>query len=101
MVNIGYVLVVLVVTYGVNCYLCFNTVTTAAVVTYHALEVFSFCFVLGQWAVSHLKCKYCQMSLVNQGLTLSFHARGPKRSFDKNKWSKTGFLVIIHTILGP
>ena len=33
------------------------------------------------------------------GLTLSFQARGPKRSLDKNKWSK--FLVMIHTILGP
>ena len=36
-----------------------------------------------------------------QGLTLRFQARGPKRSFNKNKWSKTGFLVIFHTILGP
>ena len=35
-----------------------------------------------------------------QGLTLRFQARGPKRSFDKNKWSKTGFLVNFHTILG-
>ena len=36
-----------------------------------------------------------------QGLTLSFQARGSKRSFDKNMWSKTEFLVIIHTILCP
>ena len=36
-----------------------------------------------------------------QGMTLSFQARGPKRSFDKNKCSNTGFLVILHTILGP
>ena len=36
-----------------------------------------------------------------QGLSLRFLAKGPKRSFDKNKWSKTGFLVIIRTILGP
>ena len=35
-----------------------------------------------------------------QGVTLKFQARGPKRSFEKNKWSKTGFLVIFHTILG-
>ena len=37
----------------------------------------------------------------NQGLTLRFQARGPKRNFDKNQWSKTQFLVIKHTILGP
>ena len=34
-----------------------------------------------------------------QGLTLSLQTRGPKRSFDKNKWSKTGFLVIIHVYM--
>ena len=39
--------------------------------------------------------QYCQ------GLTLRFQARGPKRSLDKNMWSKTGILVKIHTILGP
>ena len=39
--------------------------------------------------------------MMTQGLTLNFQARGPKRSFEKNKWSKTGFLVIIHTIFGP
>ena len=36
-----------------------------------------------------------------QGLTLRFQARGPKRSLDKNKWSKTGFLVVSLSILGP
>ena len=31
---------------------------------------------------------------VNQGLTLRFQATCQKRSFDKNQWSKTRFLVI-------
>ena len=35
-------------------------------------------------------------------MTLSFHAGGPKRSFDKkNKWSKTGFLVTIILFWAP
>ena len=38
---------------------------------------------------------------IPQGLTLRFQTMGPKRSLDKNKWSKTGFLVIIHNNLGP
>ena len=33
-------------------------------------------------------------SAVVQGLTKRFLARGPKGSFDKNKWSKTGFRFI-------
>ena len=37
---------------------------------------------------------------LTQGLTLRFQARGPKRSFNKNKWSKTRFLVIFQKILG-
>ena len=48
-----------------------------------------------------LTAKFNQLDSWEQGLTLRFQARGLKRSFDKNKWSKTGFLVIIHTILGP
>ena len=36
---------------------------------------------------------------VTQGLPLRFQARGPKRSFDKDEWSKAGFLVIIHTVI--
>ena len=40
-------------------------------------------------------------SAVVQGLTIRIQARGPKRSFDKNKWLKTGFRFINHTIFGP
>ena len=40
-------------------------------------------------------------SAVVQGLTIRFQARGPKRSFDKNKWPKTAFRFINHTIFGP
>ena len=36
-----------------------------------------------------------------QGLTLRFQSKGPKRSFDENQWSETGYLVIMHTIMGP
>ena len=35
------------------------------------------------------------------GLALIFQAMGPKRSFDKSYWPIIGFLVIIHSILGP
>ena len=41
------------------------------------------------------------LEMDNQGLTLRFQARGRKRNFDKNQWSKIRFLVIKHTILGP
>ena len=36
-----------------------------------------------------------------QGMTLRFQARGPKRSIDKNMWSKTGFLVKIILFWAP
>ena len=39
--------------------------------------------------------------LPSTGVTLRFRAGGLKMSFDENKWSKTGFLVIFHTIFGP
>ena len=42
-----------------------------------------------------------EITMTHQGLTLRFQARGPKGFFDENKWSKTGFLVIFQTILGP
>ena len=59
-----------------------------------------------------IECEWYQFSLnqtififnsitVPQGLTPRFQTRGPKRSFDQNQWSKTGFLVVMHTILAP
>ena len=48
-----------------------------------------------------LGCHICTVCNDLQGQTLRFQARGPKRSFDKNQWSKTRFLVIFHTFLGP
>ena len=51
----------------------------------------------GNWNAVH----FIPMLSLYQGLSLRFQARGPKTSLDKNEWSKTGFLVIIHIILGP
>ena len=53
------------------------------------------------WMSQDIDSSLYLVVLGGQGLTLSFQPRGPKRSFDINKWSKTRFLVIIHTILGP